>query len=78
MHDVILVVTHVTHYVTCMSPCLVAGTPDAAVAAEMSPMEGKRQNYIHELINTEQTYIQALSVIYDVSLITPHCRRTSI
>ena len=48
-----------------------------------SSEEGKRQTYIHELINTEETYMEDMSVVMDVSahyeiiLVTPepHCIR---
>ena len=40
---------------------------DPAVLAVTSPKEGKRQSYIHELINTEETYMEDMSVVMDVS-----------
>ena len=42
-----------------------------------SSEEGKRQTYIHELMNTEETYMEDMSVVMDVSthyeiiLVTP-------
>ncbi|XP_069137912.1 intersectin-1-like isoform X1 [Argopecten irradians] len=39
---------------------------DPAVLAETSAQESKRQNYIHELINTEITYMDDMSVVLDV------------
>ncbi|XP_033740435.1 LOW QUALITY PROTEIN: intersectin-1-like [Pecten maximus] len=39
---------------------------DPAVLAETSAQESKRQNYVHELINTEITYMDDMSVVLDV------------
>ncbi|OWF43900.1 intersectin-1-like isoform X1 [Mizuhopecten yessoensis] len=39
---------------------------DPAVLAETSAQESKRQNYIHEMINTEITYMDDMSVVLDV------------
>lgn len=33
----------------------------------MSPQERKRQGYIHELIHTEETYVEDLELVLEVS-----------
>lgn len=38
---------------------------DPAVLAQTSSVESKRQNYIHELINTEETYMADMSIVLD-------------
>ncbi|KAK3098160.1 hypothetical protein FSP39_016770 [Pinctada imbricata] len=38
---------------------------DPAVLAQTSSTESKRQNYIHELINTEETYMSDMSIVLD-------------
>ena len=45
------------------------GSTDPAVLAVTSSEEKKRQSYIHELINTEETYMEDMSVVMDVSAI---------
>lgn len=51
------------HRVWCIS-----GSSDPAVLAQTSSVESKRQNYIHELINTEETYMADMSIVLDVSI----------
>ncbi|XP_062619095.1 intersectin-1-like [Saccostrea cucullata] len=38
---------------------------DPSVLAQTSSVESKRQNYIHELINTEETYMSDMSIVLD-------------
>lgn len=40
----------------------------------MTPQERKRQGYIHELIHTEETYVDDLELVLEVS--AGHGRRT--
>jgi hypothetical protein len=37
------------------------------VLATTSPEEIKRQNYIHELINTEESYMEDMTIVVQVS-----------
>jgi hypothetical protein len=37
---------------------------------KLTPAEKKRQGYIYELINTEQAYIDDMSIVHDVSFIS--------
>ncbi|XP_074658567.1 intersectin-1-like isoform X3 [Tubulanus polymorphus] len=39
---------------------------DPTVFAMTSPEERKRQNYIHELINTEETYMSDMSIVMEI------------
>lgn len=43
------------------------GSEDPQVLAVTSAEESKRQSYIHELINTEETYMQDMSIVLEVS-----------
>uniref|UniRef100_A0A8W8J4E6 Intersectin-1 n=1 Tax=Magallana gigas TaxID=29159 RepID=A0A8W8J4E6_MAGGI len=43
----------------------IIGSSDPAVLAQTSSVESKRQNYIHELINTEETYMADMSIVLD-------------
>ena len=45
-----------------------AGSTDAAVIAMTSETERKRQNHIHELISTEESYRKDLTVMLEVHL----------
>lgn len=42
------------------------GSTDPQVLAVTSAEESKRQSYIHELINTEETYMQDMSIVLEV------------
>ena len=60
-HQKIVIIIVITYFF--LSP----GSTDPAVLAVTSSEEGKRQTYIHELINTEETYMEDMSVVMDVS-----------
>ena len=69
--DCILVLCCVTHSGDMVERLRFSGSSDPAVLAQTSSVESKRQNYIHELINTEETYMADMSIVLDVRLITP-------
>lgn len=45
---------------------LVAGCADLHLLDMLSPMERKRQGYIHELIVTEENYVNDLQLVTEV------------
>ena len=49
-----------------MSYLYFPGSSDPQVIAMTSAEEGKRQSYIHELINTEETYMNDMSIVLEV------------
>ena len=54
-----------------------SGSSDPVVLATTSAQESKRQNYIHELINTEETYMEDMSIVVEVIRVTcPSCHTT--
>lgn len=44
-----------------------SGLSDKAGFLKLEPMERKRQNHIHELIDTEQSYMEDMSIVIDVN-----------
>lgn len=57
----------------CMCACLLvcmcvhaAGCADLMTLDTMTPQERKRQGYIHELIQTEETYVEDLDLVLEV------------
>lgn len=58
---------HVFVHVCCM--CTV-GCADLMTLDTMTPQERKRQGYIHELIQTEETYVEDLELVLDVNTLT--------
>lgn len=46
--------------------CMCAGCADLMTLDTMTPQERKRQGYIHELIQTEETYVEDLELVLDV------------
>lgn len=57
-----------------MSGCCVSGCADLHLLDMLSPMERKRQGYIHELIVTEENYVNDLQLVTEVN--TPPDRDT--
>lgn len=47
-------------------PCLSTGCADLQTLDTMQPMERKRQGYIHELIQTEERYVDDLQLVVEV------------
>lgn len=47
-------------------PCLSIGCADLQTLDTMQPMERKRQGYIHELIQTEERYVDDLQLVVEV------------
>lgn len=58
-----IIVLQNTYYSICFN---VTGSEDPQVLAVTSAEESKRQSYIHELINTEETYVQDMSIVLEV------------
>lgn len=57
----------------CMCVCLHAcvctvGCADLMTLDTMTPQERKRQGYIHELIQTEETYVEDLELVLEVQM----------
>lgn len=50
----------------CVRACAPAGCADLMTLDTMSPQERKRQGYIHELIQTEETYLEDLELVLEV------------
>lgn len=50
-----------------MSGCCVLGCADLHLLDMLSPMERKRQGYIHELIVTEENYVNDLQLVTEVN-----------
>lgn len=57
----------------CMPACFppsactcTAGCADLMTLDTMTPQERKRQGYIHELIRTEETYVEDLELVLEV------------
>lgn len=46
--------------------CAPAGCADLMTLDTMTPQERKRQGYIHELIQTEETYVEDLELVLEV------------
>lgn len=46
--------------------CCVSGCADLHLLDMLSPMERKRQGYIHELIVTEENYVNDLQLVTEV------------
>lgn len=51
----------------CVSDVCVSGCADLHLLDMLSPMERKRQGYIHELIVTEENYVNDLQLVTEVS-----------
>lgn len=49
-----------------MLPCFPIGCADLQTLDTMQPMERKRQGYIHELIQTEERYVDDLQLVVEV------------
>lgn len=52
---------------TCTHLLVCVGCADLMTLDTMSPQERKRQGYIHELIHTEETYVEDLELVLEVS-----------
>lgn len=50
----------------CMCVCALVGCADLMTLDTMTPQERKRQGYIHELIQTEETYVEDLELVLEV------------
>lgn len=53
----------------CLPVCTCAhtlGCADLMTLDTMTPQERKRQGYIHELIQTEETYVEDLELVLEV------------
>ena len=48
-------------------PCFSTGCADLQTLDTMQPVERKRQGYIHELIETEERYVNDLQLVVEVS-----------
>lgn len=46
--------------------CAPVGCADLMTLDTMTPQERKRQGYIHELIQTEETYVEDLELVLEV------------
>lgn len=46
------------------------GCADLMTLDTMTPQERKRQGYIHELIHTEETYVEDLELVLEVQMNT--------
>lgn len=46
-----------------------AGCADLMTLDTMTPQERKRQGYIHELIQTEETYVEDLELVLEVKTV---------
>ncbi|XP_060608466.1 intersectin-1-like isoform X3 [Ruditapes philippinarum] len=55
-----------SNYVQSTTPESLSWSSDPQVLAVTSAEESKRQSYIHELINTEETYMQDMSIVLEV------------
>lgn len=53
------------HVCVCMCMCAI-GCADLMTLDTMTPQERKRQGYIHELIQTEETYVEDLELVLEV------------
>lgn len=51
---------------TCTRLLVCVGCADLMTLDTMSPQERKRQGYIHELIRTEETYVDDLELVLEV------------
>ena len=56
----------------CMSDFCVSGCADLHLLDMLSPMERKRQGYIHELIVTEENYVNDLQLVTEVNTHDAH------
>lgn len=55
------------HLFACAWVCVCAvGCADLMTLDTMTPQERKRQGYIHELIQTEETYVEDLELVLEV------------
>lgn len=52
---------------TCTPLLACVGCADLMTLDTMTPQERKRQGYIHELIRTEETYVDDLELVLEVS-----------
>lgn len=50
----------------CTCVCALVGCADLMTLDTMTPQERKRQGYIHELIQTEETYVEDLELVLEV------------
>jgi len=50
----------------CMGCVRATGCADLITLDTMTPQERKRQGYIHELIHTEETYVEDLELVLEV------------
>lgn len=55
-----------------MSDFCVSGCADLHLLDMLSPMERKRQGYIHELIVTEENYVNDLQLVTEVNMHDGH------
>lgn len=58
------------HFIdSCVGLCVVcvSGCADLHLLDMLSPMERKRQGYIHELIVTEENYVNDLQLVTEVN-----------
>lgn len=53
--------------------CALVGCADLMTLDTMTPQERKRQGYIHELIQTEETYVEDLELVLEVQTNTRTC-----
>lgn len=51
---------------TCTRLLVCVGCADLMTLDTMTPQERKRQGYIHELIHTEETYVEDLELVLEV------------
>lgn len=53
----------------CLHACVcTVGCADLMTLDTMTPQERKRQGYIHELIQTEETYVEDLELVLEVQM----------
>lgn len=56
-----------TAVLVCMCDVCISGCADLHLLDMLSPMERKRQGYIHELIVTEENYVNDLQLVTEVN-----------
>lgn len=57
-----------TAILVCMCDVCISGCADLHLLDMLSPMERKRQGYIHELIVTEENYVNDLQLVTEVNM----------
>lgn len=56
------------HVGLCACVCAPVGCADLMTLDTMTPHERKRQGYIHELIQTEEIYLEDLELVLEVQM----------